>query len=160
MQFLSMNTSGFPILSVLIFLPLAGAAIVPLLGSEKQAKIWTLLITLVNGALSLPLFCDFSLASAQYQFAEHHSWIASFNINYTLGVDGISLLLVLMTTLIMPLCVLGSWKYIQSRVKEFMICLLIMETSMLGVFMALDLVLFYIFWEAMLIPMFLLIAGW
>ena len=160
MQFLSMNTSGFPILSVLIFLPLAGAAIVPLLGSEKQAKIWTLLITLVNGALSLPLFCDFSLASAQYQFAEHHSWIASFNINYTLGVDGISLLLVLMTTLIMPLCVLGSWKYIQSRVKEFMICLLIMETSMLGVFMALDLVLFYIFWEAMLIPMFLLIAVW
>ena len=158
MQFLSMNTSGFPILSVLIFLPLAGAAIVPLLGSEKQAKIWTLLITLVNGALSLPLFCDFSLASAQYQFAEHHSWIASFNINYTLGVDGISLLLVLMTTLIMPLCVLGSWKYIQSRVKEFMICLLIMETSMLGVFMALDLVLFYIFWEAMLIPMFLLIG--
>jgi len=78
----------------------------------------------------------------------------------TLGVDGISLLLIMMTTLIMPLCVLGSWRYIKTRIKEFMVCLLVMETSMLGVFMALDLVLFYVLWEAMLIPMYLLIAVW
>jgi NADH-quinone oxidoreductase subunit M len=76
------------------------------------------------------------------------------------GVDGISLLLVLLTTLIMPLCVLASWKYIQTRVKEFMVCLLIMETAMIGVFCALDFVLFFIFWEAMLIPMALLIGIW
>ncbi len=81
-------------------------------------------------------------------------------INYSLGIDGISLLLVLLTTLIMPLCVLASWRYIQTRVKEFMICLLIMETAMVGVFCALDFVLFFVFWEAMLIPMALLIGVW
>ena len=81
-------------------------------------------------------------------------------INYAVGIDGISLLLVLLTTLIMPLCVLASWRYIQTRVKEFMICLLIMETAMVGVFCALDFVLFFVFWEAMLIPMALLIGVW
>ena len=81
-------------------------------------------------------------------------------INYAVGIDGISLLLVLMTTLIMPLCVLASWRYIQTRVKEFMICLLIMETAMVGVFCALDFILFFMFWEAMLIPMALLIGIW
>ena len=160
MDFLSMNTLGYPILSILVFLPLAGAVIVPLLPGENSVRVWTLLVTLANAVISLPLFTRFNPTSALYQFAEHHPWIASFNVNYTLGVDGISLLLVMMTTLIMPLCVLGSWKYIQTRVKEFMICLLVMETSMLGVFMALDLVLFYVLWEAMLIPMYLLIAVW
>jgi NADH-quinone oxidoreductase subunit M len=81
-------------------------------------------------------------------------------IHWTLGIDGISLLLVLLTTLIMPLCVLCSWQYIQSRVKEFMICLLIMESAMIGVFCALDFILFFVFWEAMLIPMALLIGIW
>ena len=81
-------------------------------------------------------------------------------INYAVGIDGISLLLVLLTTLIMPLCVLASWRYIQTRVKEFMICLLVMETAMVGVFCALDFVLFFVFWEAMLIPMALLIGVW
>jgi NADH-quinone oxidoreductase subunit M len=155
-----MNTLGFPILTLLIFLPLAGAAVVPLTGNDNISRIWTLLVTLVNAGLSLLLYFNFSPDSAKFQFAEHHRWISTFNINYTLGVDGISLLLILMTALIMPLCVLASWRYIMSRVKEFMICLLIMETAMLGVFMALDLVLFYILWETMLIPMFLMIAVW
>ncbi len=160
MDFLSMNTLGFPILSLLIFLPLAGAAVVPLLRGDNLVRIWTLAVTLVNAGLSLPLYTHFDPTSSLFQFGEHRPWIETFNVNYTLGVDGISLLLVLLTTLIMPICVLGSWRYIQSRVKEFMVCLLVMETSMLGVFMALDLVLFYVLWEAMLIPMYLLIAVW
>ena len=95
-----------------------------------------------------------------FQFTESAAWIPALKINYAVGIDGISLLLVLLTTLIMPLCVLASWRYIQTRVKEFMICLLIMETAMVGVFCALDFVLFFVFWEAMLIPMALLIGVW
>ncbi|MBI4806042.1 MAG: NADH-quinone oxidoreductase subunit M [Desulfovibrio sp.] len=160
MDVLIMNEMGFPILSTLIFLPLAGALALLCIPGDSAAKIWSLVITTVTAAISLPLYWNFDLTTAKYQFGEHTPWISSLNINYTLGVDGISLLLVLLTTLIMPLCVLGSWKYISKRVKEFMICLLLMETSMLGVFMALDFVLFYVLWEAMLIPMYLLIAVW
>jgi NADH-quinone oxidoreductase subunit M len=160
MDFLIMNEMGFPILSTLIFLPLAGALVLLCLPGDNAARNWTLLVTLATALLSLPLYWNFDASTASYQFAEHASWIPSLHINYTLGVDGISLLLVLMTTLLMPLCVLGSWRYIEKRVKEFMVCLLLMETSMLGVFMALDFVLFYILWEAMLIPMYLLIAVW
>ncbi|MFZ5775355.1 MAG: NADH-quinone oxidoreductase subunit M [Thermodesulfobacteriota bacterium] len=160
MDFLIMNDLGFPILSTLIFLPLVGALILLALPGETAAKNWTMLVTVVTAVVSLPLYWKFDTTTAKYQFAEHHAWISGLNINYTLGIDGISLLLVLMTTLLMPLCVLGSWRYIEKRVKEFMFCLLLMETSMLGVFMALDLVLFYILWEAMLIPMYLLIAVW
>jgi NADH-quinone oxidoreductase subunit M len=160
MDFLIMNAMGFPILSVLIFLPLAGALVLAFLPGDTAAKNWAMLVTVVTALVSLPLYWNFDATTAKYQFGEHASWISALNINYTLGIDGISLLLVLMTTLIMPLCVLGSWRYIDKRVKEFMICLLLMETSMLGVFMALDFVLFYLLWEAMLIPMYLLIAVW
>ncbi|MFO7606359.1 MAG: NADH-quinone oxidoreductase subunit M [Desulfurivibrionaceae bacterium] len=149
-----------PFLSILIFLPLAGALGLFLIGNDHFAKIWSLLVTLATALCSLPLYFGFDLTTAKYQFAEHHAWIPAWDINYTLGIDGISLLLVLMTTLIMPLCVLGSWSYIRKRVREFMACLLIMETSMIGVFVALDFVLFYILWEAMLIPMYLMIAIW
>ena len=159
MDFLIIN-QGFPLLSLLIFLPLAGALILLIMPSDQTARLWSLAVTVATAVFSLPLYSRFDLATAQYQFGEHYSWIPSLNINYIVGIDGISLLLVLMTTLIMPLCVLGSWRYIQTRVKAFMVCLLIMETSMLGVFMALDFVLFYIMWEAMLIPMYLLIAVW
>jgi NADH-quinone oxidoreductase subunit M len=119
-----------------------------------------LLVTLVNAAIYLPLYWRFDATTAKFQFGEHHAWIPAWHINYTLGIDGISLLLVLMTTLLMPLCVLCSWNYIKTRIRPFMVCLLIMETSMLGVFMALDFVLFYVLWEAMLIPMYLLIGVW
>jgi NADH-quinone oxidoreductase subunit M len=151
---------GFPLLSFLIFLPLAGAVVMLLFPGESFARFWTLAVTSVVAICSLPLVSGFDTTTAKYQFAEFHAWIPRFNINYVLGMDGISVLLVMLTTLIMPFCVLASWKYIQKRVTPFMVCLLIMETSMLGVFVALDFVLFYILWEFMLIPMYLLIAIW
>ena len=110
--------------------------------------------------ISLPLYFGFDPATAAFQFKENARWIPALKIDYAVGIDGISLLLVLLTTLVMPLCVLASWRYIQTRVREFMVCLLIMETAMVGVFCAMDFVLFFVFWEAMLIPMALLIGVW
>ncbi len=151
----------FPhLLSILIFLPLFG--IVPLLFSANDSfsRYWTLFITAVVALLSIRLIFGFDTTTAKFQFAESYTWIESLNINYQVGIDGISILLFLLTTFIMPFCVLASWSYIKKRTRTFMICLLVMETSMLGVFVALDFVLFYILWEAMLIPMYLLIGIW
>ncbi|MGA7828087.1 MAG: NADH-quinone oxidoreductase subunit M [Geobacteraceae bacterium] len=150
----------WPILSILILLPLAGAVLLPLFGRGHGCKVWALAVTLTETALSLPLYFSFNFTTAKYQFVENVQWIPSLNINYTVGVDGISLLLVLMTTVIMPLCVLCSWRSIVNRTREFFACILLMETTMVGVFLALDFVLFFLFWEAMLIPMFLLIGVW
>ena len=150
----------FPILSVLIFAPLGAAAVAAFLRSATALRWWTLLFTLGAAGLSLPLYWHFNPDTAQFQFVERVAWIPWLKVNWSLGIDGISLLLVLLTTCIMPLSVLCSWNYIQVRVKEFMICLLIMESAMIGVFCALDLVVFFIFWEAMLIPMALLIGIW
>ena len=151
---------GFPLLSFLIFFPLAGAMVLLVVPQETFAKLWTLVVTIITAVFSLPLISGFDNTSSKYQFAELYPWIPQFNINYIVGVDGISILLVVLTTLIMPFCVLASWNYIKDRVIPFMFCLLIMETSMVGVFVALDFVLFYILWEFMLIPMYLLIAIW
>jgi len=151
---------GFPLLSFLIFFPLAGALVMLAIPSESFAKVWALIITTLTAIFSIPLLTGFDAGSVAYQFAELHSWIPQFNINYVVGVDGISILLVILTTFIMPFCVLASWNYIKTRVIPFMFCLLIMETSMVGVFVALDFVLFYVLWEFMLIPMYLLIAIW
>ena len=151
---------GFPLLSVLIFLPLAGAAMLLFRSGEDFARRWTLAVTTLTALLTMPLLIGFDPGTAKYQFAELHPWIARFKVQYALGVDGISLLLIVLTTFIMPFCVLASWRYIRDRVAPFMFCLLVMETSMVGVFAALDFVLFYIFWEFMLIPMYLLIAVW
>jgi NADH-quinone oxidoreductase subunit M len=159
MDQLLMN-SGFPILSALIFLPLAGALPLIFIKSEQLCRYLTLIVTSLVALLSLRLIVGFDITTGKFQFVEQHSWIESFNINYIIGVDGISILLILLTTLIMPLCVLASWSYIKTRVQTFMACLLIMETAMIGVFVALDFVLFYILWEAMLIPMYLLIGIW
>jgi NADH-quinone oxidoreductase subunit M len=153
-------TSAFPLLSVLIFSPLAAAAGAAFIGSERLLRWWTLACTTLVAALSLPLWWKFNPETHAFQFREHHAWIPILKIDYSLGIDGISLLLVLLTTLILPLCVLASWQYITSRVKEFMICLLVMEAAMIGVFCALDAILFFVFWEAMLIPMALLIGVW
>jgi NADH-quinone oxidoreductase subunit M len=150
----------FPILSVLIFSPLVAAAVAALIRGENLLRWWTLLSTTVIAVVSLLLWGWFDATTAKFQFVEQAAWIPSLKICYTLGIDGISLLLVLMTTLIMPLCVLCSWSYITKRVKEFMVCLLVMETAMVGVFCALDFILFFVFWEAMLIPMALLIGIW
>lgn len=151
---------GFPLLSFLIFLPLAGAMVLLFCHGKVFARFWAFLVTTATSACSIPLLISFDVTTSKYQFAESYAWIPRFHINYIVGIDGISILLVLLTTLIMPFCVLASWKYIQQRVAPFMFCLLAMETSMIGVFVALDFVLFYIFWEFMLIPMYLLIAIW
>jgi NADH-quinone oxidoreductase subunit M len=148
------------ILSVLIFSPLVAAVIAGSLRRENAIRWWTLAFTTTLAAFSLPLYFRFDVAKADFQFTRTMAWVPAFKIQYAVGIDGISLLLVLLTTLMMPLCVLASWRYIQVRVREFMICLLVMETAMIGVFCALDLVLFFCFWEAMLIPMALLIGIW
>lgn len=151
---------GIPLLSLLIFLPLAGGAVLLFIRGAQFARVWALGVTTLTALATIPLLFGFDASSARFQFAELHAWIPRFQIHYVLGVDGISILLVALTTFIMPFCVLASWKYIQHRVTPFMFCLLIMEASMVGVFVALDFVLFYIFWEFMLIPMYLLIAVW
>jgi len=148
------------LLSVLIFSPLLAAAVAAFIRSERLLRWWTLLSTSAIALFSLQLWWRFDTKTAAFQFTEFAQWIPWLGINYALGIDGISLLLILLTTLIMPLCVLASWRYIQTRLREFMICLLIMETAMVGVFCALDFVLFFVFWEAMLIPMALLIGIW
>ncbi len=155
-----LTNQGFPLLTTLIFLPLAGAFVLLPLRSDGACRAASLVVTSLTALISLLLVAGFDTATAAFQFVETHSWIAPLNINYTVGVDGISVLLVVLTTLIMPFCVLASWSYIKERVKPFMICLLVMETAMVGVFVALDFVLFYILWEAMLIPMYLIIGIW
>ncbi len=152
--------SGFPILSALIFLPLVGALVLLFVKDESMCRNLALATTSIVALLSLRLLFGFDRGTSNFQFVEKHSWIETFNISYIIGVDGISILLILLTTIIMPFCILASWSYIKTRVQAFMICLLVMETAMIGVFVALDFVLFYILWEAMLIPMYLLIGIW
>ncbi len=154
------SNGSLPILSLLVFSPLIAAAIAAFLRDERLVRWWTLLFTLAAAVASVPLYTGFDLGRTGFQFVEDMSWISLLKIRYTLGIDGISILMVLLTTFIMPLCVLASWKCIKVRVKEFLICMLIMEAAMIGVFCALDFVLFYVFWEAMLIPMALLIGIW
>lgn len=146
-------------LSLVIFLPLIGAALVFAV-RESAVRATALAVTAVTSVLSLPLWFQFDSHQAEMQFAERADWISVPPISYSVGLDGISLPLVIMTTFLMPLCVLASWRAIGTRLREFMACLLIMETAMVGVFAALDFVLFYVFWEAMLIPMYLLIGVW
>jgi NADH-quinone oxidoreductase subunit M len=150
---------SFPWLTALIFLPLIGAAAVFFV-KDTSARFIALAITIADLLISLPLWWLFDASSSHMQFMESAAWISSPTISYRLGLDGISLPLVFMTTVLMPLCVLISWHSIESRVQSFMAMLLIMEGAMIGVFLALDFVLFYVFWEAMLIPMYLLIGVW
>jgi NADH-quinone oxidoreductase subunit M len=151
--------TSFPWLTTLIFLPLIGAIAVLLL-TDRVARLTALAITLVDVFISLPLWWLFDPSSGQMQFTESAVWISSPSINYRLGLDGISLPLVLMTTVLMPLCILISWHSIEKNIRGFMAMLLLMEGAMIGVFSTLDFVLFYVFWEAMLIPMYLLIGIW
>ena len=149
-------------LTVLTFLPLAGTAALFMLRADDHVWIRriALIVSLVEFALSLLLLRGFELDSAQYQFVEFHSWIPSPPIHYHLGIDGISLFLVLLTTFLTPIAMLTAWKSIEQRVRGFFIALLVLETGVIGVFVSLDLFLFFLFWEAMLIPMYLLIGVW
>ncbi len=155
-----MLNTGFPLLSTLIFFPLLAAVILFFLRSDTTVRVFTLVVSIIECALTLPLVVGFDTTTAQFQMVEKASWIDTWNIYYYLGIDGISVLMVLLSVFLLPLCVLCSWKYIGQRVKEFHFCLLLMTTACIGVFTALDFILFYIFWEAMLVPMYLLIAVW
>ncbi len=159
-KYLIMNTLCYPILSIVIFLPLAGAILLLFMRGERSVKMTALITSIINFPLSLIIYSGFDIGADKFQFGEFIPWIPAYNINYVLGIDGITIFLILLTTLLAPLCILCSWTAIERRVKEFMFCLLIMETAMIGVFCALDFILFYVFWEAMLIPMYLLIAIW
>jgi NADH-quinone oxidoreductase subunit M len=149
------------LLSAIIFLPAIGAVAVLVLRrlGDRALRTLALIVTLLTFALSLWLFVDFQ-ALADYQRVEQAAWIPQYGISYHLGVDGISLFLVLLTTLLGWVVVLSSWTEIQRRIPEYLAFLLLLETGILGVFLALDLVLFYVFWEAMLIPMYFLIGIW
>ncbi|MBD3610688.1 MAG: NADH-quinone oxidoreductase subunit M [Gammaproteobacteria bacterium] len=152
-----------PLLSLLIWTPILGGVLVLLTGSDKnalEAKVISLLVSVVTFALSLPLFGLFDTATATMQFTEQHRWIESFNVNYTLGVDGISMPLIVLTTFTTVLVIMAGWEVIQYKVAQYMAAFLIMEGLMIGVFSALDAMLFYVFWEAMLIPMFIVIGVW
>ena len=155
-----MDILGIPILSFLIFFPLAGAIILLFIKKEETIRWTTLAIALVEFVASLPLFFKFDSATAAMQFLEDRWWVEAYGISYKIGIDGISLLLVLLATFLTVLCVLCSWTAITFRVKEYMISFLFLETGMIGALVALDLILFYVFWEVMLIPMYLLIGIW
>ena len=147
------------ILTLVTFAPLAGALLLMLLPRrDRDIRIFALVITLLTFVLSLHLPVYFHRAHTDFQYQVDKQWVSTPNIHYHMGVDGISMWLVVLTTFLTPLCVLISWKSIHERVKEFFILLLIMETALIGVFTSLDLFLFYFFWEATLIPMALLIG--
>lgn len=152
----------YPILTTVIFLPIFGALLIFVMKRSGEALIkWTALaISIINFLLSLPLFLSFDKTTAAMQFTEKYQWIPAWNIFYSIGVDGISVLFVLLSTLLTILCVAVSWNSIKQKTKEFYAALLLIEGSMIGVFCSLDLFLFYMFWEAMLIPMYLLIGIW
>lgn len=156
--------TSFPILSLTIFLPLVGALFILFLRGEDEAikknarwvALWT---TLVTFAVSIFLVTGFDRAVPDFQFVENHPWLGGV-IRYHLGVDGISLPFVMLTTMVMPIAILASFRSVEVRVKEYMIAFLVLETLMVGTFAALDLVLFYVFFEGGLIPMFLIIGIW
>ncbi|MDX1624153.1 MAG: NADH-quinone oxidoreductase subunit M [Gemmatimonadota bacterium] len=151
-----------PYLSAILFLPLVGAAMIAGIPGDRRMAIRqsTLAVTTLHLLLALPLWWIYEPEGAAYQFVERVPWVEAYGIEYHLGVDGVSVLLTLLTLLVMPLAVLGSWRYIQEHVKEFHVLLLVLTTGMLGVFFAVDLFVFYVFWELMLVPMYFIIGIW
>ena len=156
---------NFPILSLLTFLPLVGVFFILFIQGEEEAvarnsrrvALYTSVFTFI---LSLYMLVNFDGSSAEFQFTEKAEWFPALNIQYHMGIDGISLFFVLLSTLLTPICLLASWRSIKTRVKEYMIAFLILETFMIGTFCALDAFLFYIFFEGVLIPMFIIIGVW
>src|SRR5450432_2543476 len=159
LQSMEMDKWNPIILTLVTFIPLAGALLLlSLPRRDRDIRVFSLVVTLLTFALSLHLPVHFHRAQSGFQYELDRAWIPTPNIHYHLGVDGISMWLVVLTTFLTPLCVLISWKSINERVKEFFIILLVLETALIGVFVALDLFVFYFFWEATLIPMALLIG--
>jgi len=150
------------LLSVLIFLPLAGVLLLVFLPRENHRLLRnvTFAVTLVEFLLSLPVAILFDGSTAAMQFVQKVPWIPQYGISYHVGVDGISLWLLLLTTFLMPITILSTYTSVEKHVKEFMIFMLVLEVGMVGVFLAIDLFLFYVFWETVLIPMYFLIGVW
>ncbi len=157
--------TDWPILSIVTFLPLAGVVMILAVRGEEAlvarnarwVALWTSLVTF---AVSLVLWFGFDPGNPGFQFEERAEWLPEIGISYHMGVDGISMPFVLLSTLLIPICVLASWDAVQHRVREYMIAFLVMETMMIGAFSALDIVPFYMFFECTLIPMFLIIGIW
>ena len=160
-----MNDLGFPILSLLTFLPLVGVAIIMSVRGEEAVLAsnarWTALWTSLGVfALSLVLWVRFDQSNPGFQFTETAAWLPQVGLTYKMGVDGISVLFVLLSTALTPICILASWESITSRVRDYMVAFLVLETMMIGTFCALDFLVFYMFFEAVLIPMYLIIGIW
>lgn len=158
--------TAFPLLSFIIFLPLLGAVFLlcfirgdeqTVANNSRNTALWT---SIVNFFLSLSLWSGFDPDIADFQFVEQYEWVKGYEIYYHLGIDGISLYFILLTTFLIPVCILTGWRSITHRVREYMVAFLIMESCIIGVFSSLDFVLFYLFFEAVLIPMFLIIGIW
>ena len=155
---------NFPILSLIIFLPLVGSLFIFFIkdtpeNNNLNSRYVALFTSGLNLILSIYLWMSFDSSISEFQFIEQKKWLSG-NINYKLGIDGISVLFILLTAFILPLCVLSASSSIKSRLKEYLIALLILETLMIGVFCSLDLIIFYLFFEGGLIPMFLIIGIW
>src|SRR3989442_13051611 len=154
----------FPILTSLIALPIAGALVLLFVRDDERsaplARNIALVVSVLVFAETLLLWSRFDAASGEFQFIERHAWIPAFGISYFVGVDGISLWLLVLTGFLTPLALLSSWESVQKKTKTFCIFVLLLESAMLGVFVSLDLFLFYVFWDAMLIPMYFLIGIW
>ena len=156
---------NWPLLTVTTFLPLLGALFILTIRGEEQvvarnSRNVALLTSVATLIVSLVAWAEFDPASAEFQLVDQAAWFPDLKINYKLGVDGISIFFVLLSTFLTPICVLASWVSVKNRVKEYMIAFMILETMMVGMFCALDLVLFYVFFEGVLIPMFLIIGVW
>ncbi|MBL6600807.1 MAG: NADH-quinone oxidoreductase subunit M [Alphaproteobacteria bacterium] len=157
--------SDWPLLSLVTFLPLAGVIFILFVRGDEATvarnsryiALWTSMAAFL---LSLPLWIGFDPTTAEFQFVEKVAWIPGANINYHMGLDGISLFFVLLSTLLTPICILSSWDAVKTRVREYMIAFLVLETMMVGMFCALDMLVFYIFFEGVLIPMFIIIGVW
>ncbi|HEY3208577.1 MAG TPA: NADH-quinone oxidoreductase subunit M [Actinomycetota bacterium] len=154
------DSGGFPWLTLVTFAPLAGAAIAAVFPSRllKLHRVWALVVTLATFGLSLGMLAVYH-GEGGFQLVERAVWVKALNFNYILGVDGISLFMVLLTTFLMPAAVLVSWR-IEQQAKYYMVAFLILESAMIGSFVALDLLLFFLFFEALLFPMYLIIGGW
>ena len=154
--------SGFPLLTLVVFAPMVGGLLILLWkkASDETIRNIALSVSLLTFVFSLPLFVFFNTALTEPQFIEKLPWIPSLGVEYFIGIDGLSILLVLLTTFLTPLCVLISWNEIKKKARQFFALLLLLETGIIGVFVSLDLFLFYLFWEVMLIPMYFLIGVW
>jgi NADH-quinone oxidoreductase subunit M len=149
------------LLSILIWVPIVGGFVVVGMGKRESAAKWlSLCVSILTLLLSIPLWTGFNTATADMQFVEHTAWIPSIHADYNIGVDGISMPLILLTTFTTVLVVIASWTNVAKRIAQYMGAFLILEGLMIGVFAALDAALFYVFWEAMLVPMFIIIGVW